>query len=107
VLREKSVLRDALGSFLPGDIAQRTKQPYRAPDSASFFVNGRTLEYVDRQFSRKRLSQAGIFSPDVATLLFEKCRAGKAIGFADNMAFVGLLSTMLLEEQLIQGLAPG
>jgi asparagine synthase (glutamine-hydrolysing) len=37
-----------------------------------------------------------------ATRLFEKCRQGRAIGFADNMAFVGMLSTQLLDGQLVQ-----
>jgi asparagine synthase (glutamine-hydrolysing) len=35
-LREKHVLREALGRYLPGEIAERPKQPYRAPDSESF-----------------------------------------------------------------------
>jgi asparagine synthase (glutamine-hydrolysing) len=34
--------------------------------------------------------------------LFEKCRKGDAIGFSDNMAFVGILSTMLLDELLVR-----
>ena len=35
--------------------------------------------------------------------LFEKCRTGRAIGFADNQAFVGVLSTMLLDAQFVRG----
>ena len=34
--------------------------------------------------------------------LLDKCRAGKATGFADNQAFVGILSTMLLDETFVQ-----
>ena len=34
--------------------------------------------------------------------LVAKCQAGRAIGFGDNMAFVGILSTMLLHEQFVK-----
>lgn len=101
-LQEKIVLRHALRPVLPPDILSRSKRPYRAPDCASFFVDGTALDYVTHQFSHERLRQAGIFDPDAATQLFEKCRSGRAIGFADNMAFVGVLSTMILEEQFTQ-----
>lgn len=101
-LTEKAVLREALRPLLPREIVERTKQPYRAPDSASFFSGGACPDYVNWQFSPERLREAGLFSVPAASRLFEKCRAGKAIGFADNMAFVGLLSTMLLEEQFVQ-----
>jgi asparagine synthase (glutamine-hydrolysing) len=43
-----------------------------------------------------------MFEPGAVAKLFEKCRSGKAIGFADNMAFVGVLSTMLVHEQFIR-----
>jgi len=33
--------------------------------------------------------------------LVDKCRAGRALGFGDNMAFVGVLSTMLLHRQYV------
>jgi asparagine synthase (glutamine-hydrolysing) len=49
-----------------------------------------------------RLRDAGYFDVTAATRLFEKCRQGRAIGFADNMAFVGMLSTQLLDGQLVQ-----
>ena len=101
-LREKAVLREALRPMLPSDIITRTKQPYRSPDSASFFINGSCPEYVKWQFSKVRLEEAGLFSVSATQRLFEKCRAGRAIGFSDNMAFVGILSAMLLEEQFVQ-----
>jgi len=34
--------------------------------------------------------------------LFEKCRQGRATGFGDNMAFVGILSTMLVHDLFIR-----
>jgi asparagine synthase (glutamine-hydrolysing) len=103
-LRDKAVLREALAPLLPGDIVSRPKQPYRAPDSSSFFVGAN--EYVRYQLSPARVKQAGLFSPAAVERLSEKCRSGQAIGFADNMAFVGILSTMILEEQFLQGKHP-
>jgi asparagine synthase (glutamine-hydrolysing) len=95
-LIEKHILRRALADLLPNDIARRTKQPYRAPDSASFFVDGRPLDYVEDLFSADSLRASGLFDVGATTRLFAKARAGRAIGFADNQAFVGILSTLLL-----------
>jgi asparagine synthase (glutamine-hydrolysing) len=105
-LREKAVLREALKPLLPGGIVARTKQPYRAPDSSCFFEAGRADEYVRYQLSPGRLREAGLFAPAAVQRLVEKCASGQAIGFADNMAFVGILSTMILEEQFVQARTP-
>jgi asparagine synthase (glutamine-hydrolysing) len=101
-LHEKAVLRRAARHLLPPIIADRVKQPYRAPDSQSFFVKGKSLDYVEAAFSPARLRDSGYFDVAAAGRLFEKCRQGRAIGFADNMAFVGILSTQLLDEQIVQ-----
>jgi asparagine synthase (glutamine-hydrolysing) len=34
-------------------------------------------------------------------MLLNKCAKGRALGFADNMAFVGILSTMLIDAMYI------
>jgi asparagine synthase (glutamine-hydrolysing) len=102
-LTEKAILRRALFELLPADVVKRTKQPYRAPDSQCFFVAGQPLDYVAELLSPSRVRSAGLFDPEAVRLLFEKCRAGRATGFADNQAFVGVLSTMLLDEQLVRG----
>ena len=99
-MTEKYLLRRALADLLPQDILARTKQPYRAPDSASFFFDGVPLDYVADLLSPESIRAAGYFDADAVTRLFEKCRAGRATGFADNQAFVGVLSTMLLHRNL-------
>ncbi len=98
-MTEKHVLRRALAGLLPAGILHRTKQPYRAPDSQSFFFDGKPLDYVADLLSAHSLRSAGYFNATAVARLFEKCRSGKAIGFADNQAFVGVLSTMLLHHQ--------
>ncbi len=102
-MTEKYLLRRALADLLPDDIVNRTKQPYRAPDSQSFFFDGKPLDYVADAFEPMRLRDAGYFDPAAAGRLFEKCRQGRATGFADNQAFVGILSTMLLHRQFLGG----
>ena len=101
-LVEKHILKKSVTGLLPESIRQRTKQPYRAPDSQSFFVEGRPVDYVEDLLSPARIADAGYFEPRAVGKLFEKCRAGRAIGFADNMALVGIVSTMLLHEQLVR-----
>jgi asparagine synthase (glutamine-hydrolysing) len=63
-LDEKAVLRAALRPMLPDDIVRRTKQPYRSPDSSSFFDGGNALEYAF----------AGAI--EGSGLVFGACRAG-------------------------------
>lgn len=102
VLQEKFVLKEAVRGLLPERIRARSKQPYRAPDSQSFFVEKRPLDYVGELLGEHRVREGGLFDPVAVRKLYEKCRGGRAIGFADNMAFVGILSTMLVDEMLIK-----
>src|SRR6185295_19616849 len=46
-LTEKYLLKKSMSGLLPDSIRTRTKQPYRAPDSASFFEGGRAVDYAE------------------------------------------------------------
>ncbi|MBS0444121.1 MAG: asparagine synthase (glutamine-hydrolyzing) [Proteobacteria bacterium] len=105
-LREKLLLKKAFARELPAQITQRTKQPYRVPDSASFFEAGRPLPWVAELLEAGRVRDAGLLDPTAVGKLVAKCAAGRAIGFGDNMAFVGVLSTMLLHEQFLRHDSP-
>lgn len=105
VLEEKHLLRRALAGVVPEGVRRRRKQPYRAPDAASFFRAGEPLEYVAALFTPQRLEASGLFDADACLRLLEKCRRGRAGGFADNQAFVGILSTLLLDEAFVRGTA--
>ncbi|MEO6186764.1 MAG: asparagine synthase (glutamine-hydrolyzing) [Steroidobacteraceae bacterium] len=102
-LNEKFLLKRAMRGLLPTEIIDRVKQPYRSPDSQSFLASGVLPRYVDDLLSPETLRDRGYFDPEPVSRLLEKARAGRAIGFADNMAFVAILSTMLLDEQLVRG----
>ena len=101
-LAEKFLLKKAFIGELPASIRTRTKQPYRAPDSASFFNAGVPVDYVAELMGAARVEEAGVFDPVAVGKLFEKSRAGRTIGFGDNMAFVGVLSTMLLHDRYVR-----
>jgi asparagine synthase (glutamine-hydrolysing) len=106
-LREKVVLRRALAGMLPASIVQRVKQPYRAPDSQSFFADGKPLPYVADLLAAQSVRDAGYFEPAAVQGLLAKCAAGRAQGAGDNMALVGVLSTMLVHEHFVTGRSQG
>lgn len=93
-LVEKHILREATRDLLPPSIGQRTKQPYRAPDSLSFTGAGER-DYVGALLNAETVAAGGLFNPNTVTKLHDKCRRNPASGFRDNAAFVGILSTQL------------
>ena len=86
-LDEKHILKRAARGLVPGSIAARSKQPYRAPDSESF----RDATYVAAALT----DRTGLFNPVAVEKLAQKARRGAMTGFRDNAAFVGILSTQL------------
>ena len=108
MLNEKFILKLAARNLVPEQILSRPKQPYRAPDAASFFGPNQA-EYVREMFSATALQEAGVFEPAPTMRLFEKCRRIAENGEAkalfsntDNMAFVGILSTQLLYREFVR-----
>ena len=105
-LTEKYILKKAVAGLIPECIRSRTKQPYRAPDSQSFFNDGKPMDYVADLLSEDRVGNSGYFDSKAVTKLVNKCAMGRAIGFSDNMAFVGILSLMLIDEMFIRNYSP-
>lgn len=100
-LREKHILREAGKRLLPAAIARRPKQPYRAPDSQSF-VGPQAPAYAAGMLAPARISALGLFEPRAVEKLVRKCANHTFVGFRDNTAFVGILSTQILAQQLAQ-----
>jgi len=102
-LREKYVLRQAVRPLLPADIVRREKRPYRAPILRAFMGRG-APEYVGELLDDGRLRQAGFFAPSAVEPLVLKCRrnAESFVSESDEMALVGILSVMLLDELFVQ-----
>lgn len=100
VLREKHILRRAMADLLPPLIGNRPKQPYRAPDAMSFVGDGETKE-VEASLSTTSIGHAGYFNPRAVEKLRRKCSTAASVGFRDNVAFVGILSTQLWHERFV------
>ncbi|MGC4155020.1 MAG: asparagine synthase (glutamine-hydrolyzing) [Propionicimonas sp.] len=103
-LDEKFLLKQAFADLVPASILNRPKQPYRAPDAASFFFGGRSPAWLEDVLAPDALLAAGIFDPrQVAGLTAKaKARSGR-FGNTDNMRVVAVISTQLIHSQFIAG----
>jgi asparagine synthase (glutamine-hydrolysing) len=95
---DKIAVRDLARTVLPEGIAGRTKQPYRAPQAAPFF-EGDAPEWVDELLSPAMLAATGLFDETKVAGLVRRCRAGRATGYREGMALVGVLSTQVWHER--------
>lgn len=101
-INEKYILKKCMAPYLPQRIVKRSKQPYMAPDSKSFFNGARQDGYVEELLSDRKIAEYGYFNPRAVGMLVGKCKKGAAIGFKDNMALVGILSTQLLHRLFVE-----
>jgi len=104
VLNEKYLLKQAMKQYIPASIINRHKQPYRAPDIPSFFTTT-SPEYVMELLSEEIISKYNYFDSGKVSMLCKKIRHGRAIGYKDNMAFVGILSTQIWHHLFIENYA--
>ena len=102
-LKEKFILRKAAEDLIPLELAQRPKQPYRAPISRCF-LGDPPHEYVQDLLSERRIREAGYFDPRRVNALVEKCRKneGGLLSERENMALVGIISTQLLDHLFLK-----
>ena len=102
-LNEKHLLKIAFKDIIPESILKRPKQPYRAPDAASFFPV-EDIDWVDDVTSASKLKSACIFNPKAVSKLITKCRRTKGYKMSnvDNMRIVAILSTMLVHHHYIE-----
>jgi asparagine synthase (glutamine-hydrolysing) len=98
-LRDKVAVRDAAARVLPPAIAERRKQPYKAPEIAPFFT-GDVPDWVGDRLSGAALRDVGIFDEARVEGLLRRCRSGRATSPREGMALVGVLSTQVWHEEL-------
>jgi len=101
-IREKHVLRRALAGVLPSEINARPKRPYRAPILRAFF--GRNAPpYVQELLQPERVAASGLFNTVAVGKLVQKAAkyVDQGLSESDEMGVVGVLSTLLLEEQFV------
>lgn len=101
-LREKLILRRWARGVVPAEVLRRRKQPYRAPDVPAFFGPGEP-PYVRELLSREALERTGYFEPAPVQKLVDRCRANQAVGFRENQALVGILSTQIWHDTFMAG----
>ncbi len=102
VLNEKYLLKRAMRDHLPGKIVRRYKQPFRAPDIPAFFHGETVPAYVSELLSEDCLRRYGYFNEKRVGYLLKKINHGKTLGYADNMALVGILSTQVWHHLFIE-----
>lgn len=103
-LEEKFLLRHAFADLVPDAILHRPKQPYRAPDAASFFGDGPPPDWVLDVASAEAVLAAGVFDAGQVRGLVAKARErSRRFGNTDNMRLVAVLSTQLLHAQFLAG----
>jgi asparagine synthase (glutamine-hydrolysing) len=100
-LNEKFLLRRLASKWLPDEIWQRRKRPYRAPIHRSFFGPQGPLDYVGELLSTQCLEDSGLFNPAAVQQMVHKLAAGKRVGETDDMALAGILSTQLVWRQFV------
>jgi asparagine synthase (glutamine-hydrolysing) len=99
-LDEKHLLKRAATGLVPESIRKRPKQPYRAPDGASFF--GSSAGYVEHMLSPGNIRRDGVFDSQLVTALVRKFAVGRPTSAKDNMALVAALSTEMLIDTFLK-----
>ncbi|HEY6807995.1 MAG TPA: asparagine synthase (glutamine-hydrolyzing), partial [Gemmatimonadales bacterium] len=102
-LREKRILKRWAADVLPAAVAQRVKQPYRAPDVPPFFAPGAPA-YVRELLAPEALAETGIFDPAPVAGLVRRCAAGRGMRTWESQALVGILSTQLWQREFLAAL---
>jgi asparagine synthase (glutamine-hydrolysing) len=101
-LKDKIALRELADRVLPAGIAQRLKQPYRAPGVAPFF-GADAPEWVDEVLGGPALEAAGIWDPAKVAKLLRRCRDGRVRSPREEMTLVAVLSTQVWHREFIGG----
>ena len=99
-LNEKYILKKAAQSWLPPQIWQRVKRPYRAPIQRSFFSED-APEYVQELLSPQKVEEAGLFKAAAVSHLLKKINRGLPLSETDDMALAGILSSQLVYSQFV------
>jgi asparagine synthase (glutamine-hydrolysing) len=104
-LEEKFILRHAFRDLVPRAVAQRPKQPYRAPISACFPRDG---EYLAAQLlSPEALRRTGFVRVSAVEKLLDRRRTNTSVpNERDEMAVATVASLQLLHHHFIAGDAP-
>lgn len=96
-LNEKFLLKKMSSGKIPDSIAQRSKQPYRAPITTTFF-NADSPSFISDILSENSIKSFRLFNPRKVNSLINKIKLQKNVSEVDQMAITGILSTQLLQK---------
>jgi asparagine synthase (glutamine-hydrolysing) len=99
-LTEKFILKQLGKNWVPTEIWQRPKTPYRAPIHRSFMESNKQT-YVQDLLAPETINSFGVFKPDAVNQLIRKAERGARFSETDDMALLGILSTQLLYQLFI------
>ena len=96
-MSEKNLLKQAFQSIIPERIVSQAKQPYRAPDAASFLGDNEP-DYLEEICSPESLASVMFLDAKFCSQLVAKVRraAGIEISARENQAFLLLVSILWL-----------
>jgi len=100
-LTEKYLLKELAKEWLPTEIWQRPKNPYRAPIQRCFF-HPNNLDYVMDLLDPESIFRAGLFKPEMVTNLAVRAKGERKLSETDEMALSGIISAQLVHRQFIQ-----
>jgi len=101
-LNEKYILKKAFSSMIPGKIAKRPKQPYRAPITEVFLGN-RQDNLLEDLLSPEYIKKYGYLNPKAMERLKKKIsRTREKTTARDEMALVAAGSTQLLHYHFLE-----
>ena len=101
-LREKHLLKSAVSDFVPREVRQRAKFPFRAPGVECFLGRGDNFEYVSERLSDHALEDVGVFDSTMVRQLVRKLESKSNFSTRDEMAIVGILSTQILAHRFVK-----
>ena len=105
-LMEKYILRRTFAKDLPQGVIHRTKNPYRAPEAASFFSRD-SKDKLMESFAPDAIKRRGLFSPEALAKLRDRIEGSQELAARDNMAMVLAYSSHLFHDLFVEGhLAP-
>jgi len=100
-LTEKFILKQLGKKWVPEEIWQRPKTPYRAPIHRSF-VEPSALTYVQELLAPETINAYGLFKPTTVNQLIRKAERGSRFSETDDMALLGVISTQLFYQMFIE-----
>lgn len=103
-LEEKYVLKRAFADWVPPEVVNRPKQPYRAPD-ASPFLRPDAPAWVAEALAECSVRRAGVFDLDKVARLVAKGRRCEGVGMSnsDTMRIAAVVSTQLAHQHFVAG----